>query len=179
MLIKFSGPTLSLVMLPASAPQPSVIDGKTLVVMPVDPCGAGVFTSTRNEGIRKPYSRMRASSLAWITDVWPKPPKRRMASQASTAAAKSATKYTERTGESFSADSGCCLPTPWISTTMIEVSAGISYPRLYFKKNTHLAHLSLDDARQRRTSSARLARLSVGRQELHLRPLLPHRGHRP
>ena len=39
-------------MLPATAPQPSVIDGKTLVVMPVEPCGAGVFTSTRLAGMR-------------------------------------------------------------------------------------------------------------------------------
>ena len=39
------GPTLSDVIFPATAPQPSVIDGKTFVVIPVDPCGAGVFTS--------------------------------------------------------------------------------------------------------------------------------------
>ena len=63
MLIKCIGPTLSLVMLPAMAPQPSVIDGKTLVVMPVDPCGAGVLTSTRKAGIASANSRMRASSF--------------------------------------------------------------------------------------------------------------------
>ena len=43
--------------------------GKTLVVIPVEPWGEGVFTSTRKDGMRKPYSRMRASSVAWITDV--------------------------------------------------------------------------------------------------------------
>ena len=47
MLIRFSGPMLSLVMLPATAPQPSVIAGNTLVVIPVEPCGAEVFTRTR------------------------------------------------------------------------------------------------------------------------------------
>ena len=61
MLIRCIGPTLSLVTLPAIAPQPSVIDGNTLVVMPVEPCGDGVLTSTRNAGARRPYSRMRSS----------------------------------------------------------------------------------------------------------------------
>ena len=42
---------------------PASWPGKTLVVMPVEPCGAGVFTSTRLAGIRSAYSRMRASSL--------------------------------------------------------------------------------------------------------------------
>ncbi|MEZ5394312.1 MAG: hypothetical protein R2724_15970 [Bryobacterales bacterium] len=55
MLIKCSGVTLSEVELPATAPQPSVIAGATLVVMPVEPCGDGVFTSTRKAGIRMPY----------------------------------------------------------------------------------------------------------------------------
>jgi len=54
MLIRCCGPTLSLVELPAMAPQPSVIDGKTLVVMPVEPCGDGVLTSTRKAGISAP-----------------------------------------------------------------------------------------------------------------------------
>ena len=61
-LIRCSGPTLSDVMLPAMAPQPRVMPGNRLVVMPVEPCGAGVFTSTRMAGMREPYSRVRASS---------------------------------------------------------------------------------------------------------------------
>ena len=40
----------------------NVIAGKTPVVMPVEPCGAGVLTSTRNAGARRPYSMMFASS---------------------------------------------------------------------------------------------------------------------
>ena len=57
------GPTLSEVMLPAAAPHPRVIEGNTLVVMPVEPCGAGVLTSTRLAGMRAAYSRIRASSF--------------------------------------------------------------------------------------------------------------------
>ena len=52
---------LSLVLFPAIAPQPSVIEGSRLVVMPVEPWGAGVLTSTRNAGIRKANSRIRSS----------------------------------------------------------------------------------------------------------------------
>jgi hypothetical protein len=55
---------LSEVLFPAMAPQPSVIEGKMLVVMPVEPCGAGVLTSTRMAGMRMPYSRIRVSFLA-------------------------------------------------------------------------------------------------------------------
>ena len=64
MFTRCSGLTLSLVLLPATAPQPSVIAGKTLVLMPVDPFGVGVFATTRNAGIRMAYSRIRASSFA-------------------------------------------------------------------------------------------------------------------
>src|ERR1017187_8855649 len=63
MLMRCCGPTLSEVMLPAAAPQPSVIEGKTLVVMPVEPCGAGVLTNIRMAGMRSAYSRVRASFL--------------------------------------------------------------------------------------------------------------------
>ena len=77
---------LSEVTLPATAPQPSVMAGNTLVVMPVEPCGEGVFTSTRMAGMRRPYSRMRASLVAWITAVWPMPPNFSSASQVSSAA---------------------------------------------------------------------------------------------
>ena len=55
---------LSLVLFPATAPHPSVIAGKTLVVIPVDPIGVGVFTTTRYAGMRRAYSRMRVSSFA-------------------------------------------------------------------------------------------------------------------
>ena len=61
MFIRCCGPTLSEVMFPATAPQPSVMEGNTLVVMPVEPCGAGVFTSTRLAGMRRAYSLVRAS----------------------------------------------------------------------------------------------------------------------
>ena len=43
---------LSEVMFPATAPHPIVIEGKILVVMPVEPSGEGVFTSTRMAGMR-------------------------------------------------------------------------------------------------------------------------------
>ena len=76
---------LSPVELPAMAPQPSVMDGSTPVVMPVDPCGAGVFTSTRNAGALRPYSRMWASSWEKMTHVWPRPPKLSTPTHASTA----------------------------------------------------------------------------------------------
>ena len=49
------------------------------VVMPVDPCGVGVFTSTRNAGIRMPYSRIFVSSREWIAQVCPSPPNLRIA----------------------------------------------------------------------------------------------------
>ena len=55
---------VSLVLFPAAAPQPSVIPGSRLVVIPIDPCGAGVFTTTRMAGMRRAYSRMRASFVA-------------------------------------------------------------------------------------------------------------------
>src|SRR5207247_8793511 len=47
--------------------------GDTLVVNPVEPCGAGVLTRTRNAGKRTTYSRMRASSLEGMTQVRPTP----------------------------------------------------------------------------------------------------------
>ena len=74
MLIRFWGPTLSEVMFPAMAPQPNVIAGKILVVMPMEPYGAAVFTSTRMAGMRMAYSRVRWSFFEWITAVWPMPP---------------------------------------------------------------------------------------------------------
>ena len=41
----------------------SILDGNTFVVIPVDPCGAGVLTRIRFAGIRIAYSRVRASFL--------------------------------------------------------------------------------------------------------------------
>ena len=60
----------------------------------IDPQGKDLLTLEPREiaGIRDANSRMRASSLAWMTQVCPSPPNRRMASQVSSAAAKSFTK---------------------------------------------------------------------------------------
>ena len=92
MFIRFWGPTLSEVMFPATAPHPNVMAGNTLVVMPIDPSGEGVFTNTRMACTRRAYSRVRASSREWITAVWPIPPNRSSATEVSTAALKSLTK---------------------------------------------------------------------------------------
>ena len=55
-------------------------------------------------------------------------------------AAKSFTKYSESTGESFSAESGCCLPTPSIATTRTGVSGGTSKPAMCAILVAGLAH---------------------------------------
>src|SRR5437764_1381678 len=64
MLIRCCGPTLSDVILPAIAPQPSVMDGKTFVVIPVDPCGAGGFTKIRIAGPKVASRRSRGRGAA-------------------------------------------------------------------------------------------------------------------
>src|SRR5664279_1988149 len=62
--------------------------------------------------------------------VCPAPPNLSNPKQVSSAAAQSATKISESTGESFSAESGNFLPTPAISQQMMEVSEGTSKPAI-------------------------------------------------
>src|SRR6478609_8914814 len=73
-LIRWRGEMLSDVMLPPHPPQPSVIDGSSPVVSPIDPCVVGVLTTIRYAGFLRPNSRMISSLREWIDMVCPMPP---------------------------------------------------------------------------------------------------------
>ena len=63
------GEMLSEVMLPPYPPQPSVIDGSSPVVSPIDPNVVGVLTTMRKAGFLRPNWRMMSSLREWIAIV--------------------------------------------------------------------------------------------------------------
>ena len=73
-LSRWRGEMLSEVTFPPWPPHPSVIDGSSPVVMPMEPSVAGVFTTMRNAGFLSANSSTTDSSREWIAMVWPMPP---------------------------------------------------------------------------------------------------------
>src|SRR3954470_11591003 len=62
-LSRCRGEILSDVIFPPYPPHPSVIDGSSPVVKPIDPSVVGVFTTMRNAGFFNPNCRMTSSFL--------------------------------------------------------------------------------------------------------------------
>ena len=71
--MRLSGPTLSEVELPPSAPQPSVSAGTSPVVAPIPPSVLPPLTMTRETGMRAEKWAMISSFCEWMEKVCPAP----------------------------------------------------------------------------------------------------------
>ena len=122
------GPTLSLVALPPTAPQPRVRAGWRPVMAPTPPRAAEVFTSRRLTGFLRANSRITALSWLWRLMVWPAPSIWRIWRHRSQADCHPSSTKKARMGHSFSRMKGSPFFTSVRGTTSTLVPWGMGKP---------------------------------------------------